>query len=55
MESGLSKQISGVLGSGDKSGDATGNSNPPVAPPHDDGLQSPKTLNPPDINVEEEL
>ncbi|KAL4866165.1 hypothetical protein BDV12DRAFT_173378 [Aspergillus spectabilis] len=55
MESGLSQQISEVLGSGDKSVDATGNSNPPVAPPHDEGLQSPKTLNPPDINVEEEL
>ncbi|OJJ60916.1 hypothetical protein ASPSYDRAFT_778921 [Aspergillus sydowii CBS 593.65] len=60
MESGLSKQISEVLGSGDKSGDAA--SDPKggtLGPPLNEGLQSPKTINPPTINppenVDEEL
>ncbi|KAL5334308.1 hypothetical protein BJX70DRAFT_21487 [Aspergillus crustosus] len=53
--SGLSQQISEVLGSGDRSGDGTNNAAPPVAPPQDEGLQSPKTILPPDIHVDEEL
>ncbi|KAL4916304.1 hypothetical protein BDW62DRAFT_107295 [Aspergillus aurantiobrunneus] len=54
MESGLSKQISEVLGSGDKSGGVTSDSKPPLGPALNEGLQSPKTINPPE-NVDEEL
>lgn len=60
MESGLSKQISEVLGSGDKSGGAASDlMGGPLGSPLNEGLQSPKTLNPPTINppenVDEEL
>ncbi|KAL4954500.1 hypothetical protein BDW69DRAFT_163090 [Aspergillus filifer] len=56
MESGLSKQISEVLGSGDKGGGATGEFQPPLGPALNEPLQSPKTLNPPDnVDVDEEL
>lgn len=54
MESGLSKQVSEVLGSGDKGGGVASDSKPPIGPPLDEGLQSPKTINPPE-NVDEEL
>lgn len=55
MESGLSKQISEVLGSGDNSGGAASDSKGgPLGPPLNEGLQSPKTINPPE-NVDEEL
>lgn len=54
MESGLSKQISEVLGSGDQSGNAASDSQPPIGPALGEKLQSPKTLNPPG-NEEEEL
>ncbi|KAL4762749.1 uncharacterized protein BDW70DRAFT_133000 [Aspergillus foveolatus] len=54
MGSGLSQQISDVLGSGAQSGSVTHDSKPPLGPSHDESLQSPKTMNPPD-NVDEEL
>jgi hypothetical protein len=56
MESGLSKQISEVLGSGgDKAKGVTTDQTPALAPSAlTDGLQSPKTIFPPK-NAEEEL
>ncbi|KAL4926239.1 oligoribonuclease [Aspergillus undulatus] len=43
MESGLSQQISDVLGSGDKGGGVAGESKPPIGPALNEPLQSPKT------------
>ncbi|KAL2814233.1 hypothetical protein BDW59DRAFT_154461 [Aspergillus cavernicola] len=54
MDSGLSQQISEVLGSGDKTAGAASDPKPPVASGLDEGFQSPKTIIPPS-NVDEEL
>ncbi|RDW86536.1 uncharacterized protein DSM5745_03178 [Aspergillus mulundensis] len=54
MGSGLSQQISEVLGSNDQNGGVASDSKPPLGPGHDEALQSPKTVTPPD-NVDEEL
>ncbi|KAL4906261.1 hypothetical protein BDW74DRAFT_151601 [Aspergillus multicolor] len=54
MGSGLSQQISEVLGNNDQNGGVASDSKPPLGPGHDEALQSPKTVTPPD-NVDEEL
>ncbi|KAL4785666.1 hypothetical protein BJX76DRAFT_346854 [Aspergillus varians] len=48
MESGLSNQINEVLDSGDQSGGVASDPKPLIGPALNEGMQSPKTLNPPD-------